>query len=107
MSETRTKVDALKDLGEKVTGKTINTDENETIVGILDKIANDYEGGGSASQENIILTGDISWLTGGGTTFEDEEDIAKLEHYKELVLDYKFPRFRLHIGAWWLCKCSC
>lgn len=32
MSETRTKVEALKDLGEKVTGSTIEVGENETAV---------------------------------------------------------------------------
>lgn len=46
MAYVRTKVDALKDLGEKVTGQTIGVEENETIVGVLDKITAEYSGGG-------------------------------------------------------------
>lgn len=44
-------------------------------------------------QEDIILEGDVSWLLGGTVTFEDAEDIAKLEHFKELLLADKHPRF--------------
>jgi len=53
MKNDRTKVDALKDLGEKVTGATLTPDENETVVGIIDKIAENYSGGGSGS--NILI----------------------------------------------------
>ena len=40
----RTKVEALKDLGEKVTGKTIAIEEKDTIVSMLDKITKAYKG---------------------------------------------------------------
>lgn len=44
-------------------------------------------------QEDIILEGNISWLLGGTITFENAEDVAKLEHFKELLLADKHPRF--------------
>lgn len=50
---TRTKVDALKDLGEKITGETINVGENETIVEILDKIT---EQGSTPISSNVITS---------------------------------------------------
>ena len=51
MSDVRTKVDALKDLGEKITGKTITIDENETVVSILDKITENYDGGDTPTED--------------------------------------------------------
>lgn len=53
MIQTRTKVDALKDLGEKMTGETINVEENETIVGILDKIT---EQGNTPVSSNVVTS---------------------------------------------------
>lgn len=66
MSETRTKVDALVDLGKKITGQDINAEENETIVGMLDKITKNYTGGGGGTDvvANPILAGNESVLTG-------------------------------------------
>lgn len=52
--EQRTKVDALKDLGEKVTGTNIGITENETIVEMLDKITANYNGGGSSGGNTLI-----------------------------------------------------
>lgn len=38
----RTKIDALKDLGEKITGKTLTITDDDTIVTVLDKITENY-----------------------------------------------------------------
>lgn len=54
MKNDRTKVDALKDLGEKVTGATLTPSENETVVGIIDKIADNYSGGGTSGGSKIF-----------------------------------------------------
>lgn len=62
----RTKVDALKDLGEKVTGATLVPEENETVVGMIDKIAEHYEGGGGGGTTvvaNPQLSGTEAELT--------------------------------------------
>lgn len=43
MANEKTKTKALKELGEKVTGKTLNN--NATVVGMLNQIADNYSGG--------------------------------------------------------------
>lgn len=63
---TRTKVDALKELGEKVTGSTLVAEENETIVGMIDKIAENYSGGGeSGGIPKITENTNMTTLDGG------------------------------------------
>ena len=47
MNDTRTKVDAIRELGEKVTGKEL--EPQDTIVEMIDEITKNYEGGGSAN----------------------------------------------------------
>lgn len=69
MSDTRTKVDALKDLGEKLTGKTIEIEENETIVSMLDKITAKYN--------------EVDWVT-VDVDYTAEEGGYKLLAYKYL-----------------------
>lgn len=61
MSDARTKVDALKDLGEKITGKTITIDENETIVSIIDKITENYDGGDTPTEDTKTIEGTSSY----------------------------------------------
>lgn len=81
MIQTRTKVDALKDLGEKVTGATLPSEENETIVGMIDQIAEAYTGGGSSSSPLItihISEGDVS---SNPTEIDNESDIEQLEKF--------------------------
>ena len=55
MDDTRTKVDALKELGEKVTGKTL--DAHDTVVEMIDEITKNYEGG---SQSGDFMTIDTT-----------------------------------------------
>lgn len=75
MGATRTKVDALKDLGEKVTGSTLDIPENETIVGILDKITDKYSGGGSGGGAGV---GKLTITYSDNTYTLDETSIAYL-----------------------------
>lgn len=89
MENTRTKIDALKDLGDKVTGQSIVMDENETIVGMIDKITANYEGGGSGGGSNIpkfILQGQIDWILAGEyVEITDEYNIAQFMGYKDVI----------------------
>lgn len=55
MNDTRTKVDAIKELGEKITGKTL--DAHDTIVEMIDEITKNYEG---SSQSGDFLTIDTT-----------------------------------------------
>ena len=66
MGDVRTKIEALKDLGDKVTGKTINVEENDTIVGMIDKIAKNYKApsSGTKVEANPALSGTESNLVG-------------------------------------------
>lgn len=84
----RTKVDALKDLGNKLTGSTLATRANETVVGMIDKITSNYEGGGSGTEE-ILLEANMSWLSGEEVTITDTEIIAQLERFRDLYLNKK------------------
>lgn len=58
MGNVRTKVDALKDLGEKITGKTFGNED--TVVEMIDEITKNYDGGSTPSptptptQKNFI-----------------------------------------------------
>lgn len=83
MIQTRTKVDALKDLGEKVTGATLPSEENETIVGMIDKIAENYSGDGGGypfPQEPKVLT--RAWL------YEGEKISIDFGKMKDVLLSH-------------------
>lgn len=82
MGNERTKVDALKKLGEKVTGATLVASENETVVGMIDKIADSYSGGGGGGGVKCYK---FNTLFGANTTLdiENEEDTATLNEIWE------------------------
>lgn len=99
MADTRTKVDALKDLGEKVTGNTLEVGENETIVGMLDKIADNYSGGGSGgSSEEILLNASLEWLSGESIEITDADEMAKLNRFEELSEGNKNVKLGLQLN---------
>ena len=81
MIDNRTKVDALKDLGEKITGATIDVKENETIVGVIDKIASNYSGGGSVSEDGDIILKTAIDPTQTQIAITDSQDIAVLNSW--------------------------
>lgn len=79
MANARTKVDALKDLGEKVTGATLVADENETIVGMIDKITDNYSGGGENGGASVLkLNTEFVGTLPIQLEVEDTEDIENL-----------------------------
>lgn len=75
-------IDALKDLGEKVTGKTIEvTDENlmlygEDLTEILDEITANYEAGGGSSTFQVYELLEADFRNGGDV--ENETDQATI-----------------------------
>lgn len=81
MIDNRTKVDALKDLGEKITGTTIGVKENETIVGVIDKITSNYSGGGSVSEDGDIILKTAIDPTQSQIAITDSQDIAVLNSW--------------------------
>lgn len=91
MAEMRTKVDALKDLGEKVTGATLVADENETIVGMIDKIADNYSGGGSGGGQNIAILPIVLEEESSYITIEDETTIKELEKVRDYYIATGIP----------------
>lgn len=88
MGNDRTKVDALKDLGEKVTGATLVPSENETIVGMIDKIANKYSGGGSGGSGSsaLVLSTIPPYDDDIPVDINDASDLEQLEALKNQYL---------------------
>jgi len=65
--------------------------ETKEVANMIKRIE---QGGGSETvQEDIILEGEASWLQGGLVQLTNAEDIEKLNHFKELTLANKHPRF--------------
>lgn len=91
MENTRTKVEALKDLGDKVTGTTINIEQNETIVGMLDKITENYTGGSGGSGSSIVLNGTTDWISVKNTPITDDENVAKLNSIMNAIQNDEAP----------------
>lgn len=83
MANEKTKAQALKDLGEKVTGKTLTSDN--TIVGMLDQITDNYSGGSGSGANSYILQGNVTWMSGEAVEITDEENLAQLNGFKNAI----------------------
>lgn len=78
MANEKTKAQALKELGEKITGKTLTSDN--TVVGMIDQITNNYSGGGSGGESDIVLKTAID-ASKATNPITDTEDIALLNNW--------------------------
>lgn len=98
---TRTKVDALKELGEKITGSTLVAEENETIVGMIDKIAENYSGGGSGGGADVLkLNTEFTGTLPIELEIEDTEDIEKLNAInQDYITNGKLPPMFIQTGT--------
>lgn len=101
MPKLRSIVDALVDLGEKITGKPIEVQDKdlmvygEDVTEVIDEITKNYEAGGGGAQKDFTLNADISWLSGQETVITDKENVAKLNEFKSLVANGEKPTLSL------------
>lgn len=87
-------VKAMIDRMNAQSGDYNNLTNKPTINGVeVDGTLTSADLGLAAAQEDIVLEGNATWLSGTQVVFEDEDDIAALNHYKELVLAGAHPRF--------------
>lgn len=90
MRDDRTKVDALYDLAVKING---TAKKGETVVNMIDNIAENYTGGGESGGASVLkLNTEFTGTPPIELDIEDTEDIAKLDAiYQDYTTNGKLP----------------